>query len=413
VDVGIFTIPFDSYWSSNLQILSMVPVNSDGSFNLPFIPTSSANSVVMLVNRNATNPTELVAGFLAVPSDTGGAVIELPLDAATGTIGLGALAAGSDPLLYESSGTLSTLSSSFSTSLPTLQKKALFNNGAKRVMNAFINSATTGYSFKYFWYSRESIGSLTTPSNPQQYGAYNGYGFEMNLPYDGSLLDGVQNKTRTVYLYPPAPITVSVAGQASGADASNPLTSANSMITAEQVSTSQDSQGNWIPTGIKLIFGDYIPAMQASLAKLFTGKVPGGMWAANVDSDPPLGAYDFSMVDPMRSNNLPAVFLPTVSSIKDGSGTTTYSISFSYFDGNGALQPANISDVNLLANSFSLYYGVEGQGFSNGGIQTIVGNSFQVVPGTMSGLDLSKAVLDAVAVHYNMYGAEYFFVFNK
>jgi hypothetical protein len=417
-DVGIFTIPHDSYWSSNLHIQSMVPVSADGSFNLPFIPVSSSNSVIMLVNRNATNPTELVVGFLAVPSDLGGALIELPLDTATGTINMGALSAGSDPSLYQSSCTLSVLASSFSASLPVLQQKALFDNGAKRVMNAFINSSSIGFSFKYFWYSRESIDSLlTTASNPSQYGTYDGYSFEINLPYDGSLLNGIGSGNKTIFLYPPAQITMSVAGRTSSADSSNPVTSSgqsSSMISAGQVSTQQDSQGNWIPTGVKVSYGDYIPAMLASQAKVFKGKVPGGMWATNVDSNPPFGAYDFSMIDPMRSNGLPAVFLPTVSSVKDGTGVTTYSVSFSYFDGSEVRRAADLADFQALADNFSVYYGVDGQGFTNGGSVTQSGNCFLAVPGTSAtGFDFSKATLDALAVHYNMYGVEYFFVFNR
>ena len=106
--------------------------------------------------------------------------------------------------------------------------------------------------------------------------------------------------------------------------------------------------------------------------------------------------------------------LPSVSASVDGGGVSTYMVTFSYFDGSGALQSASLVDFASLANNFSLYFGKSSEGSTNSGTVSVVGNSYQVVPGSSgSSFDFSKASMDALSVHYNMYGVEYFFTFYK
>lgn len=128
----------------NIQAVVSVPVQPDGSFEIPFSPQDAGNQLLITMNPDATDPIERSQGVIALANGSGINLAALPLDNVFDDLDLGSL--NFDPATRESLSSLSSLQQSelFGLSAEELIDVIVRTNGARAFVTTFANYRESG-----------------------------------------------------------------------------------------------------------------------------------------------------------------------------------------------------------------------------------------------------------------------------
>jgi hypothetical protein len=428
LEVRDYAVPSANGWKSSLTMLASSPVLSDGSFDLS-PGADQGDHVLLLIDTAKAEKTEQVVGIIGISSDSSN-LLAIPFGKASGTIDLGAVSSdASRKGELSSSSKLSSMSSNFAVGVADLSMVADVNNGAKRVINLYMNDPDNGYDLAYFWYdSVTSLATMTTAANdPNQLQTCSGYGIEINFPYDPAYFprdgDGAAPAATTIcYATPPSVVTtIGQSGSTANYDQSTPLKSqAGVWASILQPGCASNPDG---PFAMKLCVGDMIPNWQHSL---LLGNPPQGSWQIGIQDSPYAYTADFSLVNPNRADGKPNILVPEIKLLADAGGNYTgVMVRYWHWKGDGSSPtlttvPAAIArkltesdPQNLPYAHFGSTNGYYGSFLMGASISTYQGDWVVYSGMPPSTFAPNSASTSLFAWNYRLYGTRYYFGFIK
>ena len=297
----------DLYSREDLENAITASVSAEGDFEIT-LPTSSDRDWVLLLLATSLERKDQIQGYVAL-SDVDDTLIQIPASAAQGDLSLGTLSSDGDEAVSET--TIDEAETTFSFTVDQLRELARTDNLLKAIKNVYINydeASTRSLNVRgsYSWTRPGNLmpGQLTHPSEYE----YSGFSFTLSCENCSEFTwEQIRDKTRTITVYPPEPITV-------GSDtwnATNPFENDGTMDTEIR------DGGDWRWTGD----GDFSALVQWDENNIdlrvhppnldFVDPPPEGLWTYELNGTP-FAYADVGVTDPFDENGNILVLLPAV-----------------------------------------------------------------------------------------------------
>lgn len=273
------------------------PVNADGTFNIAVDKTR--DWVLLLIDSTAPKKDQVVSfAALGDPSDN---LIMMPAQRATGDIKMGDLEKSGDEAVSDNS--LAENVTNFSLNIAQLREIARMDNVLKTIKNIYVNyDKQTGKFYSQLLAYRWNVAPENAKNKFCGASAFSlgGYYPSINSRNENDInYDAVKNKSITLTLVPPVPVT-SDNGNTYGSFSSSGVLTEVIRTNDRILSTNEPpfalilNNNGWIQVGVGLV-----------------ENIVDGWWSLQKDTME-IAAFDFGMASPIDASGHPIVYVPSL-----------------------------------------------------------------------------------------------------